>query len=60
MSWQDITTIPDHGKQVLVGFVGQFSWYSYVVFAHGNKTNYSGYAVPSHWCEIIPPEGVGL
>lgn len=59
MNWQDIKTIPDDGKQVLVGFVGQFHWYSYVVHANGCKTSYAGYAESTHWCEIIPPIDVG-
>lgn len=57
MIWKPIETAPDHGQQILVGFMGQFRWYSYVTGAHGTETGkHSQYAMPTHWTEIIPPD----
>lgn len=56
MDWNDIKTAPDHGKQILVGFQGQFDWFSYVANAHGlNTGDHMGYAKPTHWTKIIAP-----
>ena len=53
MNWQTIDTAPDHGKQILVGFMGQFYWFSYVTNAHGIETGkHSGNAMPTHWVAI--------
>lgn len=57
MTWNLIKTAPNHGKQILVGFQGQFEWYSYVAPAFGENTgNYMNFAPPTHWTEIIPPQ----
>ena len=56
MCWEPIDTLPDTGKQVLVGFEGQFSWYSFVINAYGDKTDFGAHAKPTHWTEIIPPK----
>lgn len=55
MDWKSIDTIPNDREQVLVGFMGQFKWFSYCVEANGNKTFYHN-AKPTHWCKIIPPK----
>ena len=57
MDWQPIATAPEHGKQILVGFMGQFDWYSYVAPAYGINTGIGmPFASPTHWTPIIPPK----
>lgn len=59
MNWKTINTVPNHGKQILVGFQGQFEWYSYVADALGGDTGkHMAFARPTHWTEIIPPEKI--
>jgi hypothetical protein len=59
MDWKTIATAPTHGKQILVGFQGQFEWFSYVAYAFGNNTGkHTQCAAPTHWTEIVPPQGV--
>lgn len=56
MLWETIDTAPDHGKQILVGFQGQFEWYSYVADAQGKDTGqHMWFSRPTHWTLIIPP-----
>lgn len=56
MVWKNIDTAPDHGKQILVGFMGQSEWYSYVAYALGTNTGkHMQFAPPTHWTEIIAP-----
>lgn len=55
MEWKPIETAPKHGKQILVGFMGQFEWYSFVADAHGSNTQKHGFVDPTHWTEILPP-----
>lgn len=55
MEWKPIDTAPTHGNQILVGFQGQYRWYSFVAIAHGKKTHQTGFAKPTHWTEIFPP-----
>ncbi len=57
MEWKSINTAPNHGCQILVGFMGQHEWYSYVAPAHGEDTGkYMPFAKPTHWTEIVPNE----
>lgn len=57
MLWKPISEAPDHGKQILVGFMGQFEWYSYVAPAHGIDTGkHMPFGRPSHWTTVVPPE----
>lgn len=51
--WRLIETAPDDGRQILVGFAGQFEWFSYVAPAHGKNTG--PFALPTHWAPITPP-----
>lgn len=61
MNWKPIKDAPTHGKQILVGFQGQFNWFSYVAPAMGDLTGqYMPFAPPTHWTEIIPPAEVSL
>jgi hypothetical protein len=54
--WLLIETAPDDGEQILVGFMGQFKWISYVAPAYGKNTGrYMPFAPPSHWKPITPP-----
>ena len=56
MEWKPIKTAPSHGKQILVGFRGQFEWHSYVAPAFGAETGkHLPYAPPTHWTPIIEP-----
>ncbi len=57
MLWEPIAKAPTHGKQILVGFKGQFDeWVSYVAPAMGDLTGkYMQFAPPTHWTPIIPP-----
>lgn len=57
MEWRAMHSAPNHGKQILVGFMGQYEWFSYVANAHGLDTGkHMPFASPTHWTEIIPPE----
>lgn len=57
MDWKPIATAPEHGAQILVGFMGQFEkWYSYVAPAFGAQTGVGmPFARPTHWTQIFPP-----
>lgn len=55
MDWQSLETAPTDGRQILVGFKGQWGWYSYVADARGNDTG-KHFAPPTHWTPIIPPQ----
>jgi hypothetical protein len=61
MKWKPIATAPispagTRQLQILVGFQGQFGWFSYVAYASGDQTGrYMQFAPPTHWTEIIPP-----
>lgn len=62
MKWKPIATVPiskrglGPGTQILVGFQGQFRWYSYVADANGAQTaEHMQFAPPTHWTEIVPP-----
>jgi predicted MFS family arabinose efflux permease len=56
MLWRPIKSAPAHGKQILVGFQGQFEWFSYVAPAMGDLTGrHMQFAPPTHWTEIVPP-----
>ena len=53
--WQSIETAPIGAKphdQILVGFMGQFHWLSFVAFPNGSNTSAPGYAKPTHWMPI--------
>lgn len=57
MNWQSIDTAPSHGKQILVGFMGQYEWFSYVAPALGVETGrHMAFALPEKWTEITPPK----
>jgi hypothetical protein len=53
--WKPISTAPETGEQILVWFMGQFKWFSYVADAWGSKTGGGQRAAPTHWTPIIPP-----
>ena len=54
--WQPIETAPKDGKQVLVGFEGQFGWVFYVADAFGSSTgNHMRFAKPTHWQPLPDP-----
>jgi hypothetical protein len=56
MKWHPIDTAPIDGRQILVGFHGQYDWYSYVAPAHGSETGrHLAFAPPTHWTDIKPP-----
>lgn len=60
MIWKSIESIPsgdkNHWGQILVGFQGEFGWYSYVTYSNGvNTVKLAEYPPPTHWTEIIPP-----
>lgn len=55
MNWKTIETAPTDNQQILVGFMGQSKWFSFVAYARGKDTNAPGYAKPTHWTTIIPP-----
>lgn len=56
MEWKPIGTAPNDGEPILVGFMGQFKWTSYVAPAHGGHTGqHMPFAPPTHWTPIIPP-----
>jgi hypothetical protein len=56
MDWKALDTAPTNRDQILVGFMGQFKWISYVAPANGLLTG-SGmpFAPPTHWTPIDPP-----
>jgi len=54
-AWRPIESAPTDQKQILVGFMGQASWYSFVAYALGAETASTGRAPPTHWCPIPPP-----
>lgn len=56
MKWQQIDTIPDNNKSVLVCFKGHHKWIYFIVIALGNLTRYDGYAKPEFWCDIEEPK----
>lgn len=53
--WQPIETAPKDGREVLLGFQGQFTWISFVGNAYGKETTKSGYAAPTHWVPLPAP-----
>lgn len=62
MNWKPIATAPISqtgmlSMQILVGFQGQYAWFSYVAEARGDQTGkHMPFAPPTHWTEIIPPD----
>lgn len=57
MEWRLIDVAPDDGEEILVGFMGQFKWVSYVAPANGKDTgHHMSFAPPTHWTIIIPPK----
>lgn len=57
MEWRIIETAPNNEEQILVGFMGQFKWFSYVANAYGKNTGHNmPFASPTHWTRIIPPK----
>lgn len=55
VKWKPIKTAPTHGRAILVGFQGQFSWMPFVAYANGIDTSNKNYAKPTHWTEIPKP-----
>lgn len=54
--WKPIAAAPTNGEQILVGFQGQFKWFSYVANAMGDLTGqHTQFAAPTHWTPIVPP-----
>jgi hypothetical protein len=53
--WRPIESAPTDQKQILVGFMGQFSWYAFVAYALGATTTSSGHAPPTDWRPLPPP-----
>jgi len=58
-AWRPIESAPEDGQQILVGFMGQFEWLSFIANAFGNRTFKPNFAKPTHWRPLpSPPEGV--
>jgi chromosome segregation ATPase len=53
--WRPIESAPVHGKQIAVGFMGQFDWLSYIADARGANTRTNGFAPPTHWHPLPTP-----
>lgn len=56
--WRPISEAPigkNSNDQILVGFMGQFHWLSFVAFPNGASTSSPGYARPTHFMPLPAP-----